>query len=200
MTNKHILIDVPMPIYTPRLVIRPPAPGDGVETFKAKTESFNELSRWMPWAKKDDTLEDTEIILRENFAKFILREDMMLLGFHRENGELVIASGLHRFNWTIRRFEIGYWTRTKYHNNGYATETANALTRFAFNALAAKRVEIMHAEGNEASAAVPKKLGFTYEGRNDFDTALPDGTAVAKHVYARFNTDNLPPLEVTWNI
>lgn len=197
MTDKNILIDVPMPIVTPRLIIRPPQPGDGKVMHAAKMENFRELSKWMPWAKQDETVEETESMIRESYAKFIKREDMMLLGFHRETGDFVISTGLHRINWDIRSFEIGAWGNKKYY--GYATETVNALTRYAFGALNARRVETKHAEGNKLSIAVPKRLGFVYEGKNDFATLLPNGDVVAKHTYARFDIKNLPDLEVTWN-
>lgn len=196
--NKNILIDIPMPIITPRLLIRPAMPGDGKALHEAKTATYDDLAKWMPWAKKDEIWEDSEVVVREAHAKFIRREDLMLIGFSRLNGDLVISTGLHRFDWATRRFEIGYWTNKAYHNQGYATEAANALTRFAFNALNANAVDIQYAEGNEASAQIPKKLGFAYEGVNRFATSLPDGTVVAKHTYARCNLDKLPELEVTW--
>lgn len=199
MTDKHILIDIPMPIMTPRLILRSAQTGDGQALYDAKVATHDELIKWMPWATKEHSIEDDEATVREAYAKFILREDMMLLGFSRLNGDFVIATGLHRFDWTVRRFEIGYWTHKAYHNQGYATEASNALTRFAFNALSARAVDIQHAEGNDASARVPKKLGFEYEGVNRFATALPDGSVVAKHTYARFNINNLPELEVTWS-
>lgn len=199
MTNKNILIDVPMPITTPRLILRPAMPGDGKALHEAKTETYETLAPWMPWAKPDASIEDDEAVVREAYAKFIRREDMMLIGFSRLNGEFVVATGLHRFDWATRRFEIGYWTRAKYQNQGYVTEAANALTRYAFCALNANAVDIQHAEGNEFSSRVPKKLGFEYESAMRFGTALPDGTPVTKHTYVRTNINKLPELEVTWS-
>lgn len=199
MTDKNILIDIPMPITTPRLILRPAMPGDGKALHEAKAETYEMLALWMPWAKPDASLEDDEAVVRDAYAKFIRREDMMLIGFSRLNGEFVVATGLHRFDWSIRRFEIGYWTRARYQNQGYVTEAANALTRYAFGALKANAVDIQHAEGNEISARVPKKLGFEYESAMRFGTVLPDGTPVTKHTYIRTNIDNLPELDVTWS-
>lgn len=196
--KKTVLIDVPMPIITPRLLLRAAAPGDGAALNEAKRESLNELVRWMPWAKTPSTVDDDEATARENAAKFILREDLMMLIFERDTGRLVGGTGLHRFDWDKRHFEIGYWIRTSAHGKGYATESTNALLRFAFNALSAKRVEITHADGNDASAAVIRKLGFVKEGIMREATQLPDGRLVDSHVYSRLNLDNLPALDVRW--
>ena len=198
MTNKDILIDIPMPITTPRLILRPAMPGDGQVLHEAKAATYEDLALWMPWAKKDEAAEESEIVVREAYAKFIRREDIMLFGFSRENGDLVISTGLHRFNWAARTFEIGYWTNKAHHNKGYASEAANALTRFAFNALAAKRVEIRYDDGNAASSCVPEKLGFTHEGINRFADVLPSGETAHIHTTARYNLEKIPELEVTW--
>jgi RimJ/RimL family protein N-acetyltransferase len=196
--KKPVLIDAPMPIITPRLLLRAAAPGDGAALNDAKRESLNELVKWMPWAKTPSTIDDDEAVARENAAKFILREDLMMLIFERDTGRLVGGTGLHRFDWDKRHFEIGYWVRTSAHGKGYATEATNALLRYAFNALSAKRVEITHADGNDASAAVIRKLGFVKEGVMREATQLPDGRLVDSHVYSRLNLDNLPALDVRW--
>jgi RimJ/RimL family protein N-acetyltransferase len=47
---------------------------------------------------------------------------------------------------------------------GLATEVAAALTRVAFELDRVRRVEIHCQPENVRSAAVPRKLGYTYEG------------------------------------
>jgi len=42
-----VLIDVPMPLRTPRLLIRPKQIGDGARTSAAVAESWDELHKWM---------------------------------------------------------------------------------------------------------------------------------------------------------
>ena len=41
-----VLIDVPMPILTPRLMLRPVQAGDGAAVFEALQESWDEHARW----------------------------------------------------------------------------------------------------------------------------------------------------------
>jgi ribosomal-protein-serine acetyltransferase len=44
-TIDPVLIDLPMPISTPRLTIRPKQVGDGAITFSAVLETWEELNR-----------------------------------------------------------------------------------------------------------------------------------------------------------
>ncbi len=199
INDRHpILIDIPMPIRTPRLIIRNVFPNDGAAIMDAKKDSWNDLCRWMPWTKTGiGTLDDMEKIIRENYAKFILREDMMMVATTHD-GRVIASTGLHGFDWEFRRFEIGYWVRSTDHNKGYATEIANALTRFAFTALHARRVEICAAESNIASRRVIEKLGFELESLKKADSLLPNGTVTGHAEYVRYDMVNLPPLNVTW--
>ena len=198
MSTNPILIDIPMPIETPRLVLRNVLPGDGEAMFEAKKESFEELKVWMPWAKEVGTTEDSEAVARKAYADFILRTDMMILGFEKTSGRLVVSTGLHRFDWERRHFEIGYWVRTSETRKGYASEAANALTRFAFAALGARKVMIHHAGGNDGSRRVIGKLGFEREGILRGESFLPDGTITDHYHYGRFDITGLPELEITW--
>lgn len=193
-----ILIDVPVPIETDRLIIRPPRAGDGALVTAAKEETWDDLTRWMIWAKDLPDTHADEAVMRRASADFIMRTDMMMLAFERASGLPVVFTGLHRNDWHARIFEIGYWVRTSARGKGYATEAANALTRFAFNALAARKVIITHADGNDASAAVIRRLGYPLEVVERYGTTLPDGKVVDQHRYARFDTNGLPPLDVRW--
>ncbi len=193
-----ILIDIPMPIRTPRLMLRNVLPGDGAAMHEIKVESFDELCKWMPWTKLGvGTIDDAEKVIRENHAKYILREDMMMAAFTHD-GRLIAMCGLHRFDWEFRSFEIGYYVRTSEHNKGYATELANALTHFAFGALAARRVIICAATANGASRRVIEKLGFELESLVKADALLPDGSVTGHANYVRYDIDGLPDQDVKW--
>lgn len=197
-----ILIDVPMPIVTPRLILRPVMPGDGAAIADAVAETWDDLRRWMDWADKpeDHTPSQQEIRSRQFYAKFVLREDIHLIGLERDSFLPVLRTGLHDINWRTRIFTIGYWVRKSAHNKGYATESTNALLRYAFNELQARRVRITHAEGNDASRRVIERLGFEREGYHRDCGIMPDGRVVNGFSYARLNTDNLPPLDVRWGM
>lgn len=164
MITKPILRDVPEGFTTERLLIRVPRPGDGSALFAAVMESMEELQPWMPWATQTNTVEDSEEVVRRAAARYQAREDFMLLLWHKTNGWLVGASGLHRAQWSVPSFEIGYWIRTTVSGHGYVTEAVLGIAGFAFKYLDAERLEIRCDEKNGRSAAVARRAGFTLEG------------------------------------
>jgi RimJ/RimL family protein N-acetyltransferase len=166
---KPILLDFPTEFTTDRLLIRMPMPGDGKVMYEAINASIEELKPWLPFAQMEQTEEDVEVNIREAHLKFLKREDLRLLVFHKDTGELVASSGLHRIDWDIPKFEIGYWIDSRHSGKGYMTEAVQGITQFAVNELKARRLEIRCDTRNSKSAAIPERLGFTLEGilRND---------------------------------
>ena len=123
------LIDVPMPIRTPRLSIRPKQGGDGAITFSAVMETWQDLTQWMQWAENRDsfTAESLEIRTRQVMASFLLRESIELIGLETQTGKAVVWCGFHDIDWQRRQCDTGFWVRKSAQRRGIATETANAL-------------------------------------------------------------------------
>jgi RimJ/RimL family protein N-acetyltransferase len=160
---KPILLDFPDSFDTERLTIRSPLPGDGAEMQAAVEETIEYLRPWMPWADHVPSVEESEERVRQGRARFITREDLWLLLFLKGTHTLVGGSGLHRADWDVRRFEIGYWVRQRFAGQGYITEAVRGITRFAFETLGARRVEIRCDARNSRSRAVALRAGYELE-------------------------------------
>ena len=104
---------------------------------------------------------------------------------HGNKGGGEDGTGLHRFDWNVPRFEVGYWVRSSAQGRGYIAEAVQTLTRFAFDALQARRVEIRMSTANERSRAVAVRCGFTFEGVLRADSLGVDGQVRDTAVYAR---------------
>lgn len=63
-----------------------------------------------------------------------------------------------------RRAEIGYWIARPHWGNGYATEAARRLVRYAFHDLNLNRVCACYYHWNRASGRVLEKCGLKHEG------------------------------------
>jgi RimJ/RimL family protein N-acetyltransferase len=152
-----VLIDVPMPIRTPRLVLRPKQVGDGAITAAAVAETWDELHKWMRWAEHRDAFTDEcmEIRNRRVMASFILREGIELMGVEAATGRVVIWCGLHDIDWQGRQCDTGYWVRKSAQTQGFATEGTNALVRFGFGALGMRRIGLTHSAGMRRADALP---------------------------------------------
>lgn len=184
-----LLEDVPECLETDRLILRVARGSDAAALNAAVCESLDDLRDYMPWAQTAPSLAQSNADCRRMQAKFLLRDDLPLFMFERRadgsEGDFVGGSGLHRIDWNVRRFEIGYWCRTSRQGRGYVTEAAQALARFAFDALRARRVEVRMDDTNERSWRVAQRAGFALEGVLRSDSLNPKGEARDTRVYAR---------------
>ena len=198
--SSPVLIELPMPILTPRLLIRPKQLGDGAITSAAVDESWEELHKWMRWAenRNDFTVELMEIRNRHMMASFILRQGIELIGVERANGTAAVWCGLHDIDWQGHQCDTGFWVRRSAQRQGFATEAANAMVRYALEALRMRRIGLTHSAGNEASRRIAEKLGFSLEGIQKGANILPGGRTADRYCYARFDLTGLPKLEVQW--
>ena len=143
--------------------MRPYREGDGAELFEAVDSSRATMSPWLPWVEQTKTAADSEESARRLCARWLTREDLTLSIRLKSTGELLGGTGLHRIDWDVPRFEIGYWLRSSAQGRGYMTETVQLLTHFAFDFLHANRVEIRCDRKNLKCAAVARRLGFVHE-------------------------------------
>lgn len=181
-----LLIEFPDEFTTERLTLRTPKPGDGKAVHAAMLASMKELQPWMDFAQREQTLEETEINIRNAHIAFLKRTDLRLHVFHRETGEFILTSGLHRIDWNVRRFEIGYWIDSRHSGKGYVTEAVKGITNFTFDVLEANRIEIRCDERNVKSRAVPERLNFKLEGILKNNSLSPDKKSIINTcVYAK---------------
>lgn len=193
-----ILLDLPMPILTPRLLIKPRHIGEGATIAKAVRESLDHLKPWMPFAKVEPTDEQMEEHSRKSLSEFIARTNFTLSIYDRDGKTFIGSTGLHRPNWCLPSFHLGYWIHRDFEGKGFITESTNALTRYAFQVLSARRVEIRCDGKNQRSLAVMKKLGFIQEGILRNDDIGADGSIRDTIITARLDISDLPALQVSW--
>ncbi|NYF25924.1 GNAT family N-acetyltransferase [Sporosarcina sp. JAI121] len=171
-----------------RLVIRAPELGDALDAWNAIRDSLPALRKWMPWAQPDPELHMTEESLRKAVANFITRDDLRFHLYQKESGKFIGSSGLHRIDWSIPKFEIGYWLATEFEGQGYMTEAVKRIEQFAFEELGARRVEIRCDEENMKSRSVAERAGFTLEGVLKQDSLSPDGNILRNTcIYAKID-------------
>jgi RimJ/RimL family protein N-acetyltransferase len=159
-----LLVELPEFLDGPRIRIRPYRAGDGQAMYEAVNEDVAHLLPWMVWAPKHTSPEASELVVRRCRANWETREDLTMGFWDRESGRYLGGSGLHRIQWEIPSFEIGYWIRASEQGKGYVTETTRVLRDFAFAQLGANRVFLRVATNNPRSLAIPPRLGFVEEG------------------------------------
>ena len=179
-----LLLDLPEAFESERLILRAPRPTDAPLMYEAIVESLEALRPWMPWAQTAPTLQASERAARTMTANFALRADLPFILLRKEDGAFVGGSGLHRMDWSVPRFEIGYWCRTGFARRGYASEAARAVAKYAFEVLSAKRVEIYCDARNEPSRRVAARAGFRLEATLEKHRRALDGTLSDSCIFA----------------
>lgn len=189
--------DFPMPIITPRLIIRPRTRDDVDIIHEAKQAMKPALRQWMSWSSEDQFLrEATEGFIERGFQDpWELLDGLMAM--HRDTGELVVMTGLRRKE-KPGQFATGYWVTEPYLRQGYASEACNAMIRYAFGAVGATEVYIDHFVGNIPSQRVIEKMGFTYTHTVDDHFCHAAGTNIDARCYSRTSTVGLPDLNISW--
>lgn len=175
MANIIELPEVPEEIFTERLKLRMPKPGDGKVVNAAIKSSMDELKPWLPFVQEEPSPMDTEINTLESHVLFLKRENLRYLIFDKATDEFIGSTGFHDIEWDIPKMEIGYWISTVHSGKGYMVEAASALTDLAMDRFACRRIEIRCDAENIKSRAVPEKLGYTLEGVLKNDELSVDG-------------------------
>lgn len=200
---KPILLDLPMPITTPRLLLKPPQLGDGAALNAAVLESFDNIQHTMPWAKEKPSLEESEEFVRQSAANWILKKNeepyLPLFIFDKGDNSFIGATGFHHIAWEVPCLEIGYWIRNQYAGQGYMTEAVNAITQYAIKQLQVRRIVITCDSDNVRSKKIPERLGYELEAILKTSRVKPITSEISDTlVFVKFNLTNLPDLHVRW--
>lgn len=170
---------VPQEIRTARLLLRPWRASDAEALAPVLVENHAHLSPWIPrrvWEAAQVPLlaERLEGFAAEFAATREWRYAMFALDDGRVLGEVALfprgAGGRVAFG-DADRGEIGYWLREDATGTGLATEAAEALLQLADTFPAFAHVEIRCDARNAASAAIPRRLGFTLASTVDDSSA-----------------------------
>ena len=101
----------------------------------------------------------------EEFIKTSQQGDALNLAIVLQADLRLLGGGILRPDVDHQHAELGYWIGVPYWGNGYATEAARALARYAFEGLNLHRIYASHTVNNPASGEVLRKIGMKYEGR-----------------------------------
>ena len=155
----------PYRIETERLVLRCWKPRDAELLKDAVDSSLEHLRPWMPWAVDEpQTLDEKVELLRSFRGRFDAGTDFVYGVFDPDESRALGGTGLHPRGGGGAALEIGYWIRADALRRGLATELSAALTRVGFEVCGVERMEIHVDPRNEASARIPRRLGYVEEG------------------------------------
>jgi ribosomal-protein-serine acetyltransferase len=120
------------------------------------------LRQWMPWVDTRSSEDDILEFIRRALGHFAANN-----GFNAGiwvDGSIAGVIGLHTIDWMNRRGEIGYWLGREFQGCGIMTDAVRAVTQHGLVEMELNRIEILCSVVNAKSSAVPKRLGFSFEG------------------------------------
>ena len=143
-------------IATPRLLLRPSEAADAGRAFEVQTSwDVTRMLRQASWPPDRDAMDAWfaahagEWVSGSAF-RFAVTLEGRMIGLADVNG-IAGATG-----------ELGYWFDETCWGRGYASEAAGALVRFAFDELELAELRAGHAEDNDASGRILRRLGFRH--------------------------------------
>lgn len=186
----------PTILRTERLLLRPPGPEDGPAFHEALAETIGELRRFLsglPWVAAEPSLEGARLFCQRARANHLDRKDFPFLMLERGSDRLLGVCGLHRPDWNVPKFEVGYWRRASAQGQGLVAEALQAICAHAFQHHGAVRLEAITDAENLASRRVAERAGFVLEGVLRQHQRAPDGSLRSICVYARLVEAREPP-------
>ncbi len=143
---------------------------------RAVVESVDHLRPWMPWVAAEPLgiARRRALILAWEQA-WEAGGDVVLGVF--VDGTVVGSAGLHRRSGPDG-LDIGYWTHVDFVGLGYATGAARLLTHAALSLDEVGHVDIHHDKANQASGAIPRRLGYRFVGERPDVVAAPGEVGV----------------------
>ncbi|MGB0931621.1 MAG: GNAT family N-acetyltransferase [Chitinophagales bacterium] len=157
LEKPYLKIEVDKNLY---LAIREPKHAE--EQFALIDRNREHLRQWLPWVDYNKTVAESLAYIEMTLQSFKKGSELVFGIWFR--GKFAGMIGLHDINRNQRKAVIGYWLGGEYTGKGIMTKACNAVIKHAFEELNLHRIEIQCAVGNTKSSAIPKRLGFQYEG------------------------------------
>lgn len=104
-----------------------------------------------------------EYFTKKKTEQFELKEEFLYTIKEHQNKDLVGLVYLKELDWNKKRGEFAYAIGYQFEGKGITTQAVKALSKYAFETLGLKTLEIFVHRDNLSSIYVAKKSGFTWQ-------------------------------------
>ena len=148
-------------LYTERLSLRAMHPIDAEDMFDYARRP--EVTKYLLWREHKD-VEYTRDYLNYISGRYALGSFFDWALIDRESRRMIGTCGFTRIDTANNSAEIGYVLNPDFHRRGLGSEAVRRILKFGFEELGLQRIEARFMQGNEASLALMKSVGMTFEG------------------------------------
>lgn len=135
---------------------------DAHELFSAVNHSRKHLHPWLDWVDKTTRQEHSLQFIQQSLHQLHTQEALALGIFH--DYKIIGGIGLHRWEQTVKKAQIGYWISKDYEGKGIITRCLERFIDFLFEKIGLNKIEIHFIPSNTRSAKVAERLGCRVEG------------------------------------
>jgi RimJ/RimL family protein N-acetyltransferase len=154
-------------------VLRRVRAADATAIAAAVLTSLEHLRPWMPWASREAGDPRAQLArVAEADELWESGTDFIYSVVLAADGTIVGEIGLHS-RAGDGGIEIGYWIDVRHSRRGLGTAAAGVLTTAALALPGVTQAEIHCDEANQASAAIPRKLGYRLDRIDDHEPEAP---------------------------
>ena len=188
-------MSVPVELRTARLVLRPWRAEDAAAMLPILETNWAHLSPWIPARVATPALVPELAERLAGFGAAFAGDREWRYGMFTNEGDRMLgevslfprASSGRVPLAEADRAELGYWLRADETGRGYVTEAVGVVLELARTMPQLQQVEIRCDARNAASAAVPRRLGFTLATTLAEPGVRPDEPMVQLQVWTRAN-------------
>lgn len=175
---KATAIEVPV---SEDLKLREVSVNDAHAVFNLIDTNREFLRKWLPFVAYTKATSDTEAFIKSVTAEGNTT-DLVFAVLHK--GQHAGIIGFKSIDAANLKLEVGYWLAENQQHKGIITRSCSALITYAFERMKMNRIQIKVGIGNTRSNAIPKKLGFTFEGVERDGELLSNGQFHDLEVYS----------------
>ena len=135
---------------------------DAEQLFNAVDSSRAHLRPWLSWVDASTRQEHSLQYIQQAMQ---WQEDQagLVLGIF-DNQAIIGEIGLHHWDHSLKKGQIGYWICREYEGKGIVNKSLARFIDFLFAKLALNKIEISFMPANKRSAKVAERLGCKIEG------------------------------------
>jgi ribosomal-protein-alanine N-acetyltransferase len=155
-----IFLNIPT-LYTERLSLRAMHPIDAEDMFDYARRP--EVTEYLLWSEHKN-LRFTKDYLNYIQTRYKLGDFYDWAIIDRESRRMIGTCGFTKIDAANDSAEIGYVLNPDFHRRGLGSEAVRRVIEFGFEELSLNRIEARFMQGNEASFALMRSVGMTFEG------------------------------------
>lgn len=155
---------------------------DSPAIYEAIHNHRDYLKVWLPFVTRIESVADEETFISSMLS--IPYEERNIVFIIEQNNNLCGLIGFVSTDALNHRTEIGYWLLPEYQKKGIMTQCVIKLCKWAVEKRNMNRIQIRCAIDNQASNAIPKRLGFKLEGTERDGELLASGLYTDIHIYS----------------